>query len=135
METKVCSSCTLEKPISQFNKKSSSKDNLSVYCKECNKQKLKEHYYSNKELYYNKQKRRREKLQKCFVEYKKTLKCIKCEEDRWWVLDFHHRDSSTKEGYISNLLHKSKKAFEDELEKCDVLCANCHRDTHYQENL
>lgn len=52
-------------------------------------------------------------------------------EDRWWVLDFHHTSPDEKEGSISNLVDSPNK-LEKELEKCIVLCSNCHRDLHFQ---
>ena len=45
------------------------------------------------------------------------------------VYDFHHRDPSQKDFSIS----KNAKSFEkckQELDKCDLLCANCHRLRH-----
>ena len=66
--------------------------------------------------------------------YKQTLKCYKCGESRHWVLDFHHRDPSIKDGTITQmLLNSSREKLLQEIDKCDVLCANCHRDLHYQE--
>jgi len=67
-------------------------------------------------------------------EFKKTLNCGVCGEDRWWVLDFHHRDSTKKEKSISRMIREdSIEKVLIEIEKCDVLCSNCHRDFHYWE--
>ena len=48
------------------------------------------------------------------------------------VYDFHHLDPSTKDANPSKLL-KSKKGRE-ELKKCILLCANCHRLRHFKED-
>lgn len=53
----------------------------------------------------------------------------KCPE----ALDFHHIDPSTKSFAISGRLSKRWETIEKELEKCKLLCANCHRETHWQE--
>ena len=37
METKKCTKCGQEKPVSEFNKSAASKDGLQNYCKECKK--------------------------------------------------------------------------------------------------
>lgn len=48
------------------------------------------------------------------------------------VYDFHHRDPSTKEFSIAKLCGRPwNKILEAELQKCDLLCANCHRKVHY----
>ena len=58
-----------------------------------------------------------------------------------WIADFHHIDPKTKEIYPSKMFHLSDKNLIDkELEKCILLCSNCHRDTHhnnkkFKENL
>jgi len=64
--------------------------------------------------------------------------CSKCGYDKCWaVLDFHHRDPDTKEYAVSRFIRRKKlniknikEAFK-EIDKCDVLCANCHRELHY----
>lgn len=52
-----------------------------------------------------------------------------------YVLDFHHRDSSTKIMSIANAVINRSKAFvEEELLKCDLTCANCHRIRTHGDN-
>jgi hypothetical protein len=69
-----------------------------------------------------------------FKTIKETLSCIKCNENRWWCLEFHHRDPNEKEKAISwAMWHWGKKRILAEIAKCDVLCANCHRDFHYKQ--
>jgi hypothetical protein len=131
---KVCTKCKVLKPLEGFNKRAVAKDGHSSQCKECNKENLRKDYLKSKSKYRERNKRSKLRRRAWFIEFKKTLSCIKCGESRWWVLDFHHRNPENKEGDLGNLLNHSKKAFEKELEKCDVLCANCHRDEHYKLN-
>lgn len=136
MKTKVCPCCQQEKEDIYFNKRADSKDGLSSYCKECNKENLKKHYNSNKKYYMDKSRAYAKSTYQWFNSYKETLCCKTCGEKRWWVLDFHHRDSSTKEATIAKMLVTcSREAILKEIDKCDVLCSNCHRDYHYQERL
>jgi hypothetical protein len=85
----------------------------------------------------NKEKRRkynddfRKSLREWFIEFKSSLSCEKCGESHPACLDFHHRDPSTKELTVARALLISKKRVLEEIEKCDVLCANCHRKVHY----
>lgn len=44
------------------------------------------------------------------------------------ALDFHHTDPSKKDFSIAD--KKSKTAIESELEKCIVVCKNCHSEIH-----
>lgn len=67
-----------------------------------------------------------------FYEYKKTLKCSNCPENHPACLDFHHLDPNEKEFLITKLIH-SKKKLKEELKKCIVLCANCHRKFHFEQ--
>ena len=66
-----------------------------------------------------------------FREYKKTLKCNRCGYDDYRALQFHHTDDN-KEGTPSVIArHKSWDNVMEELNKCEVLCANCHQIEHY----
>ena len=61
-------------------------------------------------------------------------KCMKCGgEFPPYVFDFHHRDPSEKDRSIGTLCSSSWEKIKVELDKCDLLCANCHRIEHYEE--
>lgn len=62
--------------------------------------------------------------------------CTKCGENKIYLLDFHHRNPTEKEGELSDFSkgYNLDKFFE-ELAKCDLLCANCHREFHYLHTL
>jgi len=70
-----------------------------------------------------------------FQELKKDLTCSKCGIKDFRVLDFHHRDRERKDMEVSNMvrLRWSKEKILEEMSKCDVLCANCHRIEHSEE--
>ena len=72
-----------------------------------------------------------------FRELKSTLKCEECPEDNVATLDFHHRDPSQKEMAVSDLVKRqwSKKRILEEIDKCSVLCSNCHRKLHWKDIL
>jgi hypothetical protein len=48
-------------------------------------------------------------------------------------LDYHHRDGEHKDMNVSKLISHGHGMDElrKEIEKCDVLCANCHRKEHF----
>lgn len=50
--------------------------------------------------------------------------------------DFHHNDPSRKDFAVSSAFeNKSVEALAAEVAKCTLLCANCHRIEHYEEQL
>lgn len=135
MELKYCYKCDSDKPIDDFHKNPSKKDGLQNMCKECRKKYHRNHYLNNKEKYIENSHKNRNLLIDWFVNEKKKLKCEKCGDDRWWVLDFHHIDPNEKDTDVSILVRNgNKERLKIEMNKCMVLCANCHRDLHYNEN-
>jgi hypothetical protein len=67
-------------------------------------------------------------------EYKATLACVKCGQNHPATFDFHHIDSSTKEDSVNRLVkYRAFKRAMEEVKKCIVLCANCHRIHHHEE--
>jgi len=62
-------------------------------------------------------------------------KCQNCGYNKYaGALDFHHRDPSKKDFAICKRLRVAKlnDALKKELDKCDLLCANCHREEHWR---
>lgn len=61
-------------------------------------------------------------------------KCQKCGETREHILNFHHLNPEEKDSIPSELLVKSKiELFFQEIDKCILLCSNCHEDFHFLE--
>lgn len=88
------------------------------------------HYSENKQ-YYKDKARARDALvkpinRKFIVDYLKQHPCIDCGETDIEVLQFDHRDQSSKVKEVSRLLQSSQRRILEEIEKCDVRCANCH---------
>jgi len=110
-------------------------DSGRVKCKKCQCEYQQKHYSSRKAYYVGKAKVRNEFLRE-FVQRVRRISTCKCGEDRWWVLDFHHRDGLSKIDNVPNLAARGMGigTIKDEMRKCDILCANCHRDVHYKEN-
>lgn len=95
----------------------------------------KDWYERNKESEQIKARQRRkegrQEVKIWLKELKQTLKCKSCLESDWRCLDFHHRDPNTKSFTIAKSWGSwTKSRIEKEIDKCDVLCANCHRKLH-----
>ncbi|CAB4141303.1 HNHc domain containing protein [uncultured Caudovirales phage] len=59
-------------------------------------------------------------------------KCQNCGYDKCiGALEFHHRDPGEKDFQISNGNTRSLDKLLVEVDKCLLLCANCHRELHY----
>lgn len=124
-----CSVCKIEKDLDEFHKKA---NDHSYMCKECRKIYIRNHYKNNKTKYIEKAKKSNEKAVEAFNQMKSELKCVKCGESHIACLDFHHLDPNKKEASISRLINSTKK-LQQEIEKCIVLCSNCHRKLHWEE--
>jgi predicted HNH restriction endonuclease len=62
-------------------------------------------------------------------------KCRKCENIYHpAIYEFHHKDPITKDRDPSKMLSLSWNRLQNELDKCDLLCANCHRLVHHGDN-
>ena len=64
------------------------------------------------------------------VEYKGG-KCQKCGYDKCMdALDFHHIDPSLKDPHFDRFKARNFEKTKRELDKCMLLCSNCHREVH-----
>lgn len=126
---KICTKCKLEKVETEFNFKIKDKGIRQWVCRECHTQYLRDHYKKNPATYINSTKKTKKKLLE-FVKEAKNLPCKDCGvKYPYYVMDFDHRDSNDKKFSISQ--HNRIGSFEkikNEIAKCDVVCANCHRE-------
>jgi hypothetical protein len=93
---------------------------------------------------------RRQKCRYCYRKTKNILKanrrqiidqtksskgCIRCGITDSRVLEFHHKGDSPKSFNIADYYYTQYSADKliEEIAKCDVICANCHRILHAEE--
>lgn len=153
MEMKRCGQCKKDLPIVEFSKSKANRDGLQTTCKECksiynkkyrqeNREKMKEYNRTWKEENPDKHREYRASVRRRYKEEWKAylkpivdLSCSKCGYDEHFVaLDFHH--VSNKDFGIATMLQNkptdaNKTAMRKEIEKCIVLCSNCHRVHHW----
>jgi len=84
------------------------------------------HRRENPEGYRLRQKQYIRKRRGWLQAYKHAIGCKFCPEDDPRCLDFHHRNPSEKKYKIAGLPCSFEK-LKEEIEKCDIICANCHR--------
>ena len=128
---KQCSTCKKWKPRSEFHRQRAKPDGLQPRCRDCNIAQALAAYRADPERIrariYERTDRLREENRRRMVEYLLDHPCVDCGETDPVVLEFDHlRDKSVN---VSVLAHRAV-AFERvlaEIEKCEVVCANCHR--------
>lgn len=134
---KKCRKCLESLDDSSFWRSVGSNDGLQAYCKECSSKRSKQYHQDNKE-HRNKSfvingKRLRESHQRFILGYLSSHPCVDCGESDPIVLEFDHV-SGIKKQSISFLIsrHYSLKTIQNEIDKCKVRCANCHRRKTYK---
>jgi len=129
---KICTFCKHEKSHIEFVLKNKKTGQLHSRCKECQSNYSKQHYIKHKSAYklraYNNTKLYRKFNQKSIIEYLLTKSCVDCGNADIRVLDFDHVNIRTKKSEIGKLIRSSSwSSVLDEIQKCEIRCANCHR--------
>jgi hypothetical protein len=121
---KTCSHCGQEKLLTEFNKK---RNRYQPFCRSCQKQYAKQHYQSDPAYYAAKRDRQRLQAQEFVVARLTSSSCIDCGESDIVTLEFDHLRDKVKD--ISSMVHSGSalSTIEQEIEKCEIVCANCHR--------
>lgn len=112
---KTCTQCKIMQPLSNYYK---NRKRLGSCCKTCHKSNTKRTYEEKVAIVNN---------------YKRNKGCAKCKDRRAYVLVFHHTDPKEKDYAISDKTRAPLSQLMKEINKCVVLCANCHIEFHHLE--
>lgn len=76
---------------------------------------------------------KRAEYRQFIIQYKKENPCIECGESDFRCLDFNHIDPTQKHDDVSALVSKlvPLDIIKEEISKCNMMCANCHRKHHF----
>ena len=117
-QTKQCTDRKLIKPTSEFYLSKTYSQGVMCYCKSC----------------FNKRAIQRWIKRKTEAIAYKGSSCERCNlhisKAHYSVFEFHHTDRTQKDVDWSKLRLKSMFSIKKELDKCRLLCANCHRIVH-----
>jgi hypothetical protein len=115
-DSRLCCRCHNIKPRQDFYNRRGKTGN-SVYCKSC----------SNEQALS-----RQRKFKLDCIEYKGG-RCINCGYNRCAAaLEFHHINPAEKDVEISRMkCTKFSERTKKELDKCNLLCRNCHAEEHF----
>ena len=126
---KTCPGCDFEKNRSDFTKDSTRPDGKHRLCKKCKRKEDKK--YSLSYIAGRKERnKKRADAATAFFQQVKSTGCVKCPEREVVALDLHHIDPSKKEFTFSAYRNASMEKLKTEVQKCVVLCSNCHRKLH-----
>lgn len=77
---------------------------------------------------------RRKDVKRFIDQVKSERGCERCGEKHPACLDFHHRDPSEKQFSLNTAKRRgyTLAMVREEIAKCEVLCANCHRKEHWK---
>jgi len=125
---KICTKCNKTKVVDDFAFRRTLKGERQPWCKECSKKYFGKYYKGNTQRY----RARAAKVQQeaiLFIRDSKDNQPCKVCNTRYphYVLDYHHRDSTSKIDNIMSLASAGKQKVAEEMAKCDLICSNCHR--------
>ena len=122
---KTCYKCKENKEDTEFNKNQSA-------CRPCGRE-ISRAYYKNNAERLKKQMREKNKINRDILRAEvkeiKNQPCADCGVSYpTYVMDFDHREGVEKLGLVSHMVSQcNRTAVYIEIEKCDVVCSNCHR--------
>jgi hypothetical protein len=93
----------------------------------------KKYRVENRDKINQRMRNRKRKMKDKIIEIKKNSKCIRCGFDDARALQFHHINPSDKLFAIGNrYMAYTWDIIQKEIDKCEILCANCHSIEHYE---
>ena len=129
---KRCTMCKQWLPLEAFHRNRSRRDGRQNACKPCNIARSQRWYRENPQVRaarmdeYNR--RRKRKLQELLLAYLRAHPCVDCGERDPVVLDLDHvRDQKVANVSMMVLRKRPWSVILEEIDKCEVRCANCHR--------
>lgn len=132
VQTRVCTKCRQEKPLNEFGWRSKPLGIRHNRCLTCVAKASADWYAKNRQKQIaNSAKRKlvvRDEARKYVWDYLNTHSCVDCGESDPVVLEFDHVRGRKVE-VVSVMVQGgwSLNAIQAEIAKCDVRCANCHK--------
>ena len=127
---RLCRRCGKAKPAGDFSWHRRAKGQLDTLCRSCHAAYGRAHYQANRQRYIDQALARKERVarerQGLIVAFLREHPCSDCGESDPLVLEFDHL--ADKRFTIGDgITARSWQAILDEIAKCEVVCANCHR--------
>ena len=132
---KVCTKCRRLLPESAFPFKYKKLNLLHTHCNACQSPMRRASYEKRRDYYLGRISERQRELLVWLEELKSAAACSRCGFSHPAAIQFHHRNPLEKDVEISIAVRNGwgKTHLLRELEKCDILCANCHFILHWEQ--
>jgi len=130
---RVCPWCGRAKTAHEFHWRDEKAGERQTVCGGCFTAYRREHYRLNREAYIARNRRllrqRGQRWSRRLWAYLVAHACVDCGEADPILLEFDHKDPSTKRAVVGSLARGGYPwaTVEAELNKCEIRCANCHR--------
>lgn len=127
---KICSVCKIQKDETEFTRDKTTSSGLYTACKVCKRARdVRQHevHRQQRNAYY---KARQQQVTLIVSNIKRSKGCQLCSEREPVCLEFHHLDPTKKDFSISARPNMNVETILLEIEKCVVLCSNCHKKVH-----
>lgn len=132
LSPKVCCKCRALKLVEEFNFRNRSAGVRHRYCRDCGKNYTRSHYQRNKRQYIERTLRSHARNREYLHQFK-SRPCADCGvQYPYYVMDFDHREGEEKLFEMNQVHLFSMGYIKREIEKCDVVCSNCHRERTYR---
>lgn len=124
--SKLCIGCKKTRPIKEFRQCGTEKRRIAR-CRACDRLNRAEKYKNNKSYYAESNRKTQAKLRR-IVMHHKSKPCMDCNKlYPPYVMDFDHVYGEKIDKVSRLVFFGSEKLILDEIAKCEVVCANCHR--------
>ena len=131
---KTCTKCKIELDETEFSSKNKESNKRHSSCKKCHREISKKHYIENKKQYRDRNSLKKKKKVEYLRELKDSTPCKDCEKNYpHYVMEFDHIEE--KMDCVTSLVNKGWKVINEELKKCDIVCANCHNTRTWKRKL
>ena len=131
MDAKACACCGLVKPLTEFFFRDTARTKPQYQCKECTNAYKRLWYADNREhhMHVSEEAKRRRIARNLGMirEYLLSHPCVDCGEADPVVLEFDHVRGEKVANLSTMIRDRPWRAIVEEIDKCEVRCANCHR--------
>lgn len=128
--SKVCCRCKLTKPLSAFGPHPTAYFGHQAKCKECDAARVRKYRQENPDhrgIANRTNQIRRQRHMEMLLGLLRERPCVDCGEADPIVLELDHVSGLKRAGISEMLGSFSWRTIEQEIAKCEVRCANCHR--------